>query len=137
VNVVLLRTEGYGLTAEISVDGSPLTVVDGISRVDAPAAPGPVADPRFDVVFVAPERWQRAVAANPARERRLEHRWGWRYLGFGRVVSLDPVRLDLGVLELELALPPDDARRIGDHVAIAIDRIRLGCAASRGAAAPG
>jgi len=125
VNVVLLRTEGYGRAAEIEVDGSRLTVVDGISSAEAPAPSGPVENSKFDVVFVAPESWRHAVAANPDDERKLEPQWGWRYLGFGRVVALDPVRLDLGALELELALPPDEDRRIGDTVAIAIDRIRL------------
>jgi hypothetical protein len=125
VKVVLLRTEGYGRAAEIELDGARLTVVDGISSEAAPAPPGPVEDAKFDVVFVAPASWRRAVAANPDAERKLEPRWGWRYLGFGRVVALDPVRLDLGVLELELPLPPDEDRRVGDGVAVAIDRIRL------------
>jgi len=130
VNVVLLRTEGYGRAAEIDVGGLRLTVVDGISSAEAPAPAGLVENSKFDVVFVVPGSWRRAVDANPDGERKLEPQWGWRYLGFGRVVSLDPVRLDFGVLELELALPPDEDRQVGDSVCLAIDRIRLACAPS-------
>lgn len=125
MNVALLRTEGYGRAAEIEVDGSRLTVVDGISRAEAPASPGPIENPKFDVVFVVPGSWRRAIEANPDGERKLEPQWGWRYLGFGRVVALDPVRLDFGALVLELSLPPAEDRKVGDSVCLAIDRIRL------------
>jgi len=125
VNVELVRTEGYGLEAEIELDGARLQVMDGVSTAEQAAAPGPVSDPKFDVVMVEPGSWEQAAAANPGREKRLEHQWGWRYVGYGQVLATDPVRVDLGILVLELDFPADDPGREGDYVALAIDRIRL------------
>jgi len=125
VNVALIKTEGYGLEAEVEVDGHRLRVMDGISTVERAAAPGPVINPKFDVVMVEPGSWERASSANPDREKKLEHQWGWRYLGYGQILAIDPVRTDLGVLVLELDFCADDPRLIGDYVALAIDRIRI------------
>jgi len=125
LDVVLIRTEGRAGEAEIEVDGHALTVVDGISAVAAPAAPGPVADPIFEAVVVEPDSWERAIAANPDRHKRLEPRWGWRYRGYGEIVSLDPLRADLGPLVLELGLRADTPERLGAWVALEIDRITL------------
>ena len=125
MKVSLLRTEGYGLEAEIDVDGFGLRVMDAISESDRPAAPGPIEAPIFHAIVVAPDSWARAVAGNPQCEKRLEGLWGWRYRGFAEITSVDPLCADLGVLVLELNLPPDPARRRGDFVALAIDRIRI------------
>ena len=125
MDVVLIRTEGRAGAAEVTVDGHPLTVVDGISAVDAPAASGPVRDAVFDAVVVEPASWERAIAANPECAKRLEPRFGWRHQGYGEIVALDPVRADLGPLVLELGLEVDTAERLGAFVAIAIDRITL------------
>jgi hypothetical protein len=125
VDVVLIRTEGRAGRAEIEVDGHLLTVVDGISAVGAPAAPGPVRDPAFEAVVVEPDSWERAIAANPERLKRLEPLWGWRYRGYGEIVAVDPVRADLGPLVLGLGLRADTSERLGAFVEIAIDRITL------------
>jgi len=125
VDVVLIHTEGRAGPAQIEVDGQPLTVVDGISTVGAPAAPGPVRDPVFEAVVVEPDSWERAIAANPERLKRLEPLWGWRYRGYGEIVAVDPVRADLGRLVLELGLRADTPERLGSFVAVAIDRITL------------
>jgi hypothetical protein len=125
MNAELIRTEGFGLGAEIELAGVRLHVMDGVSTAEQAAAPGPVADPKFDVVMVEPGSWEQASAANPEREKRLEHQWGWRYIGYGQILATDPVRVDLGILVLELDFSADDPQRKGDYVALAIDRIRL------------
>ena len=127
MDVVLIRTEGRAGKAEIEVDGHPLTVVDGISSVAAPALPGPVSDPVFEAVVVEPASWERAVAANPEKLKRLEPMWGWSYRGYGEIVAIDPVRADLGPLVLGLGLHADAPDRLGAFVEIAIDRITLSC----------
>jgi hypothetical protein len=125
VKVLLLHTEGYGREAEIEVDGFRLRVMDAVSEPDQPAAPGPIEAPVFSAIVVAPDSWPRAIRENAECARRLEPLWGWRHRGFAEIVSLEPLRADLGALVLELDLPPDPARRCGDFVALAIDRIRI------------
>jgi hypothetical protein len=125
MKVRLLRTEGYGLEAEIEADGCRLRVMDAISAPGRPAPPGLIPSPVFTAVVVAPDSWDRAISENPECEKRLECLWGWRHRGYGEITSLDPLRADLGALVLELNLPPDPARKCGDFVALAIDRIRI------------
>ena len=125
MEVVLIRTEGRAGEARIEVDGQPLTVVDGLSAVGEPELPGAVRAPVFSAIVVPPGSWERAIAANPGRQRRLEPRWGWRYRGFAEIVAVDPVRADLGPLILELDLAVDAPEMVGAFVAIEIDRITL------------
>jgi hypothetical protein len=122
---VLVETEGYGGNAKVEVDGQRLTVRDALSAVDRPAPPGPIDDARFDVVVVDSRDGSRPLGANPERLTGLQHRWGWRYTGNGRVVALDPLRIDLGVLVLELPRASDGAQGLGDFVSVAIDQISL------------
>jgi hypothetical protein len=130
MDVILIATEGRAGEAEIAVEGQRLFVEDGLSTAARAAEPGPVADARFEVILVEPGSWQQAVSGNPDREKKLEHQWGWRYLGYGEIVAIDPVRIDLGMLLLELDLPVDTPDRVGEYAVIAIDRIRLLCAAT-------
>jgi hypothetical protein len=125
MDVVLIETEGRGREALIEIDGRRLRVEDAFSRVGHARSPGRVESPKFSAVVKAPESWDRAVAANPERERRLEPLWGWRYRGYAEVVALEPLRIDLGSLLLELELEVDGPERLGAFVSIEIDRITL------------
>lgn len=125
MNVVLIETEGYGGDAVVEVNGQRLTVRDALSTLDRPARPGPVPDARFEAVTADPRVTKRVLGENPERIEALEHRWGWRYLGRGRIVSLAPLRIGLGVLDLELDAQPNEHRALGDYVAIEIDRISV------------
>jgi hypothetical protein len=126
MDVVLVETEGRGLSATIEVDGHPLRVVDAVSAADSAAAPGPIARARFDVVIndsqssISP-----AVASDAPQEKKLEHVRGYRYLGVGQIVSIDPVCADLGLLTLELPLGAPADVSVGDRLEVAIDRIKL------------
>jgi len=123
VRVTLLATEGRGGTAEIELDGRRLRVVDGISAADRPESPGPVANPKLEVVVDL----HRTGPAPPASTGRmgLEPDHGWRYHAHGQIVSTSPLRADLGPLCLDLdpAAPEDWA--VGDRISVAIDRIVL------------
>ena len=125
MEVVLIETEGRARSAEIEVDGPRLVVEDGVSSSERAAEPGPVGNARFQVILVEPDSWERAVSKNPAREQKLEHLQGWRYRGYGEIVAIDPVRIDLGVLTLQLGLSADTPDRVGQYAAIEIDRIRV------------
>jgi len=123
VRVFLIETEGRGGTAEIELDDQRLRVVDGISPAERPAASGPVANPRLEVV-VNPHLTERTPAASTARKG-LEADHGWRYRAHGEIVSVRPLRADLGPLRLELDGADAEAWALGDRVSLAIDRIIL------------
>jgi len=129
VKVVLVETEGPGGNATVEVDGRRLTVRDAFSAVDRPARPGPIDAARFDAVVVERRGAGPELGANPDRLTGLQHRWGWRYLGSGRIVGLDPLCVDLGILVLELPDVAGSDHSIGDFVSVAIDRISLARAA--------
>jgi hypothetical protein len=123
VRVTLIETEGRGGAAEIELDEQRLRVVDGISPADRPASPGPVANPKLEVV-VNPHLTGRAPPASTARKG-LEADHGWRYRAHGEIVSTRPLRADLGLLRLELDRADAEAWAVGDRVSVAIDRIIL------------
>ena len=125
MKVLLIETEGYGGDAIIEVDGERLKVRDALSSVDRPAQPGAVDAARFDVVVADPRGSKQGLGANPDRQMGLRHQWGWRYSGNGRVIALDPLRIDLGILVLELPPRSGDDLSVGDFVSVAIDRISL------------
>ncbi|MFQ5415620.1 MAG: hypothetical protein ACE5FL_01100 [Myxococcota bacterium] len=125
MNVVLIETEGRGHNAVIEVDGQRLTVRDALSPADRAASPGPVVGARFDAVLADPRSPGRAPQDNPECHVGLEHQRGWRYLGHGRLLSVDPVRIDLGLLVLEPQAFPPGNRETGEYLTVSIDRISL------------
>ena len=127
MKVELVRTEGYGQTAEIEVDGQPLSVVDRVSQSNRPAESGLIEDAAFEVVALEFRSWERAFEDNIASEKKLHHQWGWRYLGFGEIVGVEPdaVRIDLGLLTLSLRFEGADPDWLGEYVAVPIERIVL------------
>jgi hypothetical protein len=126
MRVVLIETEGRGGAAEIECFGQRLRVVDEYSGADAPAAPGILDDATLDVVL-NPHLTRRAPAASESQPG-IERDHGWRYRGSGRIVMTQPLRADLGPLQLELedaGLAETQAWAEGDAVFVAIDRITL------------
>lgn len=123
MRVTLIDTEGRGGAAEIELDEQRLRVVDGISPVDRPASPGPVANPKLEVI-VNSHLTSRAPPASTARKG-LEADHGWRYHAHGQIISTRPLRADLGPLCLELDAADAEAWAVGDRVSVAIDRIIL------------
>ena len=123
MEVTLIETEGRGGVAEIELDGHRLRVVDAVSAADRPAPPGPLPRAKLDVVVIP-----HLTVRNPPDEARgcgLTPDHGWRYRARGEIVATQPLRADLGLLEIEL----EDARArewaVGDRVGLGIDRIIL------------
>jgi hypothetical protein len=125
MTVVLIQTEGRGRDAIIEVEGRRLTVRDALSPADRPTSPGRIVGARFDAVLADPRTPGGAPGDNPDRRVGLEHQRGWRYLGHGRIVSVEPLRIDLGLFVLEPAALPQGTRETGDYLTVVIDRISL------------
>jgi len=122
MDVVLLRTEGRGREAHVEVDGTELAVVDQLSAADSPARAGRLAGARLEVVTIP--RLCGPVGEDPA-DKGLVREWGWRYRACAEVVSVEPLRVDLGPFTVELDIEVGESPAPGDRLRIAIDRILL------------
>jgi len=59
-------------------------------------------------------------AANSAQKIGLEPLEGYSYLAFGRIISIDPTRIDCGLLVEERAIYTHDIKVIGSFVGFKI-----------------
>ena len=113
----LVRTNGPGREAVLNIDGREYCVRDGFSW-SAEHAPSVGAE--FDVNLSAELDdswpWQKIFAANPDRRIGLEPLGGPSYLALGRITSIEPVRIDCGILIEERAVHSHDSRVIGEFV---------------------
>ena len=119
------HTEGFARKAEVLLDDESLIVCDGVSAPACRCAPGVIENVKFSYPSLEGFQWSRAVRENPSHKVRLEHVSGWSYVGFGRVVSIMPVTIDFGMLELEDPNWSDDKNLAGKYVKVSIDRLDL------------
>ena len=99
--------------------------MDEFSLVDS-STPGIGDD--FDVELSASlldddEPWEVIFSGNPDRRKVLEHIEGWRYRAFGEVVSIDPVVVDCGMIQIPDVFHSSDPRVVGEFVAFMITRL--------------
>ena len=64
-------------------------------------------------------------SGNPDHDKRLVHIDGWKYEGYGEIVSVDPTVIDFGIIQLEAGPNTHDQRCIGEYVMVIIDRLVL------------
>lgn len=121
----LLSSEGPYLEAVVEVHGQRLHVMDALDEGPGVAPqPGEV----FDLVFGElldddDETWEQMFAANPEGRQCLVPWGGWRYRAYGRVVGVQPVVVDCGVLQVEDVVHSQDPALIGASLAFAIARL--------------
>jgi len=121
----LISTEGPWLEAVIEIDGRRLTVMDEFSHVgpDASPEPGDEIEIEFSSLLLEDEPWDAIFTANPRRRVGVDHLDGWRYRAFGRVISIEPVIVDCGLLRIADVVQTRDPRVIGEYVAFTISRL--------------
>lgn len=119
-----VSTEGPYLEAKIEIDGVCYSIMDefsvderNIQRVGA----------EFEFEF-APclghdESWENIFAGNPQHKVGLEHVSGWSYRAFGKIVSINPVVVDCGILRVEDVISTHNPKVIGEFVAFTISRL--------------
>ena len=115
-------TEGPYLQAIIEIDGVCLTVMDEFS-VDARNIPsiGTEFEFEFNTVLDENESWESTFSGNPDSKFGLENLAGWRYRAYGRIISINPVVVDCGLLAVEDVIQTNDPRVIGESVAFTIE----------------
>ena len=118
MKVKLVRTEGPGREAILNIEGREYCVRDGFSwSIDRTGGEFEVSlSTELDDSWT----WEDIFAANPDQRIGLEPLEGYSYLVFGRIQSIDPVRIDCGLLVEERAIYTHDARVIGNFVGFKI-----------------
>ncbi len=119
------NTEGLGKQADVWVDGTLLTVCDGISTTEDRCPAGLVEGVRFRYNTDECVSWEQAIADNPSRRVSLEPLKKWSYAGFGRVEQVLPVVIHFGVLRMEDPNWSTDEDLIGKFVRVGIDRLEI------------
>src|SRR5262245_66220314 len=108
---------GPGHEAVLKIKGREYRVRDGFSWVAARTPPiGGDLDVELSAVVDESWSWEKIFAANPNQKIGLEPLEGWSYLALGRIMSIDPVRVDCGILVEERAIYSRDPRVIGEFV---------------------
>ena len=124
MEVRLEQTEGLGRLAQVWVDGQLLTVCDNISTREKRCPPGLLENVAFDYTSQHTV-WRQAIHENSSHKKLLEPVRGWSYVGYGQVLSIMPVVIDFGLLQMRDPDWSDDNRLIGRFVQIHIDRLEL------------
>jgi len=119
------HTQGLGRQAEVWLDGELLCVCDNISTADHRCTPGILENVCFIYSCDTGTAWGDARRLNPGRKQLLEPIKRWSYMGYGRVLQIQPVVVDFGVLVMEDSSWTTDETLVGQFVAIQIDRLEI------------
>ena len=125
MEVRMEHTEGFARKAEVLLDNESLIVCDGVSTPEMRCGPGVIGNVKFSYPSLEGFQWSQAIKDNPSNRVRLEHIRGWSYMGFGRVLSIMPVTIDYGMIQLEDPNWSDDEALAGKYVKVMIDRLDL------------
>jgi hypothetical protein len=74
----------------------------------------------------APMDWNTIFSENAEKQCRLVRlKEEWSYGGYGRVISLNPVRVDFGPIILETGYWTNDLKVVGEYIYWKIDRLDI------------
>ncbi|GAB2881023.1 hypothetical protein ACCI51_18640 [Microbulbifer echini] len=120
----LLSTEGKYLEALIEIGGAEYCVMDELTPdVESIPKDEGVFEFEFANMLDEEESWESIFQGNPEKKKCLEQVHGWKYRAFGQIVSINPVKVDCGVLVEEDVLHTHDPKVVGEFVAFTISRL--------------
>jgi hypothetical protein len=124
MKATLLQMAGPGREAILEIGGRRYCVRDGFSwSADRTPAVGAEFEVELSAVIDRSWPWEKIFAANPDRRIGLEPLGGWSYLALGRITSIDPVRIDCGILAEERAVYTHDPGVVGAFVGFRIETL--------------
>jgi hypothetical protein len=122
MKATFISTEGEYLEACIKVDGQELHVMDTFRGETIPT--GTEIDIEVTVGLTDDEEsWESMFSGNPKKVKMLERLSGWRYRVYGIITSINPVKVDCGLLLLDGPIVTHDERVIGEPIAFTITRM--------------
>ena len=120
----MLRTEGPWLEADLQIGDMVLTVMDEFALS---AYTSPSVGDEFEVELSAEVDHEVSLeslfAGNPEQLRKIERTKGWSYQAYGKVISINPVVVDCGILLVPDVFHTNDPRVIGEFVGFPISRL--------------
>ena len=124
MKAVLVSTEGPYLEAVLEIDGQHYCVMDELTLdVDGIPKVGECFEIEFSNLLDEDESWDSIFRSNPERKKSIEQIDGWKYRAFGQIISIDPVKVDCGVLIEEDVISTHDPKVIGEYVGFTISRL--------------
>ena len=69
------------------------------------------------------ESWESIFSGNPDHHKKLVRIAGWSYRAYGEVLSIDPVLVDCGVIQIPDVFHSHDPRVVGSFVAFTVTRL--------------
>ena len=123
MEVEVLKTDGYGLLAEVRVGDQILGVMDDFSMI--PAEYMRKTEPEFSYLGLEEYSWEQRFSGNPHHDKKLVRTGDWSYDAYGQIVSIKPVVADFGLVTLEIGDFTNDERCIGEWIVEWIDRLEL------------
>ena len=71
------------------------------------------------------EEWDSIFNSNPDKLKELQHQSGWVYRAYGKIISIKPVIVDIGLFETEapIQIQTNDINVIGSYIAFTIQRL--------------
>lgn len=124
VKAKLISTQGILLEAVIDIGEQVLCVMDAFSEETTRA---PKVGEVFDVEFLnfinENESWETIFSGNLEMKVGIDQLSGWTYMAFGKIISVNPVKIDCGLFIEEDVLFSHDPKLIGEYVAFTIRRL--------------
>jgi hypothetical protein len=122
MKAILVKMSGPGREAILKIDRDEYCVRDGFSwSVERTPAIGAEFDVKLSAEIDRSWSWEKIFSANPEQHIGLKPLGGWSYLALGRITSIDPVRIDCGILVEEHAVYTHDPGLIGEYVGFRIE----------------
>ena len=120
----LLSTEGTYFEAVIEIESREYCVMDELT-LDVESMPkvGKVFKFEFSNMLDEDEPWESIFQGNPEKKKCLEQIQGWRYRAYGEIISINPTKVDCGVLVEEDVINTHDQRVVGEYIAFTITRL--------------
>jgi hypothetical protein len=100
-----------------------LHVMDAFSDEKNSLRAGAEIEIEFSPCLSDEESWEDIFSGSSGEKIGFEHLGGWAYRAFGKILSINPVFVDCGLIKVEDVVQTNDDRVIGEFVAFTISRL--------------
>ncbi len=120
----IISSNGTYLEALIEIEGKEYCVMDELTLdVESMPKEREYFALQFSNMLCDDETWESMFQGNPGNHKCLVQIAGWKYRAYGQIISINPVKVDCGVLVEEDVIQTNDARVVGEFIAFTISRL--------------